>query len=112
MKTVSGGEWGSNIRNKKMMAQFARILYGEGHECIDSVLWTREEWIERVRTDFPTREKFMSMTSKEKVKRKIAKKGLTGLMRLIVGRRGTPTTSTADMSEMADIIYSSKTSSM
>jgi len=112
MKAVTGADWNENIRNKTLMARFAQLVYGEGHDCVDSVLWSREDWMERVRRDFPTRESIMALSSRKKGKVRIAGKGLTGLMTIIVGRKAAPVNSTTDMSEMADLIYSSNNSQM
>lgn len=104
IKQVLGDE-GIIKRNISMMAKFAKLVYGDDHECINCELWTKEEWIERVKQDFPTREPFMALSSDVKLTTYIAGKGLTAVYMIIVGRKGEPVTSSKEMSVLADEVY-------
>lgn len=51
--------------NYKVVANFAKAIYGEGHEIIECELWTVEQWIAKIKSVYPSPESFMSVSSRE-----------------------------------------------
>jgi len=95
------------------MSVLARALYGEEHPIIQKTLseeyaeiWSRERYIDEIKTQYPSPEEFMSLKNRERSVLKIHGKGLIYLSSLITGRTGLiPISSARDFAILAKEIY-------
>jgi hypothetical protein len=93
--------------NSYAHALLAKAIYGEGHDCIDSVLWTPDQWREEIKRRFSTPEDFMKLTGTQRDNLKMFGNGLVHIANTVfkLNLENNPCTHSYEHALLARAIY-------